>query len=89
MLFAKLIRQGLHHNTKQRLRSALAHQNPSIASKLLLDRPDGKSDEGNASVDEDGWYTSKEEVALYIHLYGDLPDNYVTKDEAEDRKSVV
>ena len=35
MLFAKLIRQGLHHNTKQRLRSALAHQNPSIASKLL------------------------------------------------------
>ena len=47
-------------------------------------RPDGKSDEGNASVDEDGWYTSKEEVALYIHLYGELPDNYVTKAEAED-----
>ena len=47
-------------------------------------RPDGKSSEGNSTVDEDGWYTSKEEVALYIHLYGDLPDNYVTKDEAED-----
>ena len=47
-------------------------------------RPDGKSDEGNASVEEDGWYSSKEEVALYIHLYGDLPGNYVTKDEAED-----
>ena len=47
-------------------------------------RPGGKSDAGNASVDEDGWYSSKEEVALYIHLYGDLPDNYVTKDEAED-----
>lgn len=44
----------------------------------------GKSDEGNRSVDEDGWYASKEEVALYIHLYGDLPDNYVTKSEAED-----
>ena len=43
----------------------------------------GKSDEGN-QVDEDGWYTSKEEVALYIHLYEHLPDNYVTKDEAED-----
>lgn len=42
-----------------------------------------KGDEGNQSVDEDGWYTSKEEVALYIHLYGDLPDNYVTKQEAE------
>lgn len=47
-------------------------------------RPDGKSGEGNGAVDEDGWYTSKEEVALYIHLYGELPDNYVTKDEAED-----
>ena len=23
-------------------------------------------------------------MALYIHLYGDLPGNYVTKDEAED-----
>lgn len=43
----------------------------------------GKSDEGN-QVDEEGWYTSKEEVALYIHLYERLPDNYVTKDEAED-----
>ena len=47
-------------------------------------RPDGKSGEGNASVEEDGWYSSKEEVALYIHLYGGLPDNYVTKKEAED-----
>lgn len=44
----------------------------------------GKSDEGNQTVDEDGWYTSKEEVALYIHLYERLPDNYVTKDEAEN-----
>ena len=47
-------------------------------------QPDGKSDEGNRTVDEDGWYTSKEEVALYIHLYDHLPDNYVTKDEAEN-----
>ena len=47
-------------------------------------RPDGKSGEGNASVEEDGWYSSKEEVALYIHLYGELPGNYVTKAKAED-----
>lgn len=36
------------------------------------------------SVEEDGSYTSKEEVALYIHLYGHLPENYITKREAED-----
>ncbi len=47
-------------------------------------RPDGKSSEGGNTVDADGWYSSKEEVALYIHLYGELPDNYVTKDEAEE-----
>ena len=35
------------------------------------------------AVSEDGWYDSKEEVALYLHLYGHLPDNYVTKQEAE------
>ena len=46
-------------------------------------RPDGKSGEDNSAVSEDGWYTSKEEVALYIHLYERLPDNYVTKDQAE------
>ena len=27
-------------------------------------------------------YDSKEEVALYIHLYGELPENYITKSEA-------
>ena len=43
-----------------------------------------KGDDGNQPVDEEGWYTSKEEVALYIHLYGELPDNYVTKREAEE-----
>lgn len=36
------------------------------------------------SVSEDGWYNSKEDVALYIHLYGRLPDNYVTKREAQE-----
>ncbi len=32
--------------------------------------------------EEHGAYTSKEEVALYIHIYGRLPDNFITKDEA-------
>ena len=34
-------------------------------------------------VTEDGWYSSKEDVALYIHLYGHLPENYVTKRDAQ------
>ncbi|MBP3508825.1 ribonuclease domain-containing protein [Oscillibacter sp.] len=34
-------------------------------------------------LDEDGTYTSKEDVALYIHLYGRLPQNFITKKDAE------
>ena len=34
---------------------------------------------------EDGWYYTPEDVALYIHTFGHLPDNYITKSEAEDR----
>lgn len=37
------------------------------------------------TVSENGNYTSKDEVALYIHLYGHLPSNYITKRKAEDR----
>jgi len=33
---------------------------------------------------EDGSYTSKEEVALYLHQYGHLPGNFITKREAEE-----
>ncbi len=40
-------------------------------------------DSEDASLPEDGTYTSKEEVALYIHQYGHLPDNFITKKEAE------
>lgn len=40
---------------------------------------------GVPAVTEDGWYSSKEDVALYIHLYGHLPDNFVTKREAQDK----
>lgn len=39
--------------------------------------------EAEADVREDGAYTQKDELALYIHLYGHLPDNFVTKAEAE------
>ena len=32
--------------------------------------------------DPDGWYTAAEDVALYLHLYGTLPPNFITKSEA-------
>lgn len=38
--------------------------------------------ETDAAIDENGYYTSKEDVALYIYTYGELPKNFMTKDEA-------
>lgn len=35
-------------------------------------------------IDENGWYDDKDNVALYIHTYGKLPPNYVSKNDAED-----
>lgn len=35
-------------------------------------------------IDEDGWYDTLEDVAEYIHTYGKLPGNFITKNEARD-----
>ena len=46
---------------------------------------DPNSDSGSeaaADLSEDGYYYSKEDVALYLHIYGHLPDNFITKKEA-------
>lgn len=35
------------------------------------------------AIDEDGVYTTKDDVVLYLHTYGHLPSNFITKKEAE------
>ncbi len=47
-----------------------------------------KADPGHTGSDADkieetGTYTSKEEVAAYLHTYGHLPDNFITKKQAK------
>lgn len=41
-----------------------------------------EGDTGSA-IDENGSYDDRDSVALYIHTYGKLPKNYITKAEAE------
>ncbi len=43
------------------------------------------STEGSDVLDRDGFYYTKEDVALYIHTYGRLPENFVTKSEAKSQ----
>jgi len=43
----------------------------------------GESDKSSpAALDEGGEYTSAEDVALYLHLYAHLPQNFITKKDA-------
>ena len=46
-------------------------------AKKETEKPDEKI------PDENGSYASKDDVALYIHVYGKLPNNFITKKEAE------
>lgn len=39
--------------------------------------------EMQVSVEESGEYTSKDEVAAYLNEFGHLPDNFITKKEAQ------
>ena len=41
-------------------------------------------EETQALLDPYGWYYSAEDVALYLVTYGELPLNFITKDEARE-----
>lgn len=55
-----------------------ALQTPEAAAAELI------TPEPEALIEEDGEYTTKEDVALYIHTYGHLPENFITKKEAQE-----
>lgn len=57
---------------------------PDMANAPPAANDAAKSSAPAAAIDEAGTYTSKDDVALYLHTYGHLPSNYVTKEEAED-----
>ena len=48
------------------------------------DKDETDATQEQSDISEDGEYTSKDDVALYIHTYGHLPSNFVTKNEARD-----
>ena len=55
-----------------------AQNAPSEDADTLSD-----DDASAPQIDEDGAYTTKDDVALYIHTYGHLPDNFITKKDAQ------
>lgn len=55
-----------------------AQNAPSEDADTLSD-----DDASAPQIDADGSYTTKDDVALYIHTYGHLPDNFITKKDAQ------
>ena len=43
----------------------------------------GCSSPTQKTIVEDGYYYSKEDVCTYLQIYEELPDNFITKNEAE------
>lgn len=67
-------------------------ENVEFAEEILVpeetatETPEKASEEApeeTPAIDEDGVYTTKEDVALYIHTYGHLPQNFISKKEAQ------
>lgn len=53
-------------------------------SELIEEALPDEDSEVIPNITEDGLYTSREDVALYIHTYNKLPLNYITKKEAQE-----
>jgi len=70
--------KGEQESKKQLEREQLNKETEQLETSKI------KTDAEEISVSEDGTYITRDEVALYLHLYGRLPDNYITKKEAQD-----
>lgn len=62
-------------NSKQELPEAEASVQETAEPEAAASGPE---------LQEDGHYNTRDEVALYLHTYGHLPDNYITKKEAQE-----
>ena len=57
---------------------------PSATPKpTAAPKPTATPEPTQAALDEHGSYTTAEDVALYLITYGHLPDNFITKRQAE------
>ena len=68
-------------NSLQLVSPTPTEQTDASATKSSVSTPSPSA--AQSGVTEDGTYDSKAEVAEYIHTYGHLPSNYITKKEAE------
>ena len=69
--------------TQQPAQEADSRQEPEQEADSQQETAQEEEKEPETRILEEGTYTSKEEVAEYIAVYGHLPDNFITKKEAK------
>lgn len=67
----------LEETEKEETAPEASSENTSSDEEMNLEEADTEE-----VIDEDGSYTSKDEVAAYLNEYGHLPSNFITKKEA-------
>lgn len=71
--------------TSEALSSTAAEETRSAKKNASATRGAERGSEAGSGIREDGSYTSRDEVALYLHTYGKLPKNFISKKDAEEQ----
>ena len=71
--------------TSEALTSTAAEETRTAAKRTAATRASERGSEAGSGIREDGSYTSRDEVALYLHTYGKLPKNFISKKDAEEQ----
>ena len=72
---------------KKQIQESVSESSDETSSQEIESTKDSTvetGENGSINVEESGNYTSKDDVALYIHTYSKLPLNYITKAKAQE-----
>jgi len=73
----------LHAGEAPAQKETLTVSRSAVSASETSAKAAGKKSGQKEKVKEDGEYSDKDHVAEYLHQYGHLPSNYITKKEAE------
>ena len=71
--------------TSEALSSTAAEETRTAEKRTTATRASERDTEAESGIREDGSYTSRDEVALYLQTYGKLPKNFISKKDAEEQ----
>ena len=77
------IQEQVEQLTQTAAKSEKTESAPQSAAAATQEAAPAEEEEEESDLPEDGSYTSKEDVVNYLRKYGHLPENFVTKKEAQ------